>query len=269
MRFPFLWNKGRKKKAFAVEICSVSHRGKVRIKNEDNLCVGGEYLPMDHQSMEKILCLKAPCGAGGLAAVFDGMGGECAGELASYTAAKTLAGFGTADEYSTENLTKAVRCLNEAVCGARYKRRLPQIGTTVTMIAFQHDKVWLTNLGDSPAFRLSRGKLCRVSCPHTNEKFLKEQGIDKKPGLTQFLGIDEEEFLIEPYVAEFEPKIGDIYLLCSDGLTDMVSLTEIKNILASGKDAKAMTEKLLDTALKNGGRDNITVILCCLTEDDK
>ena len=92
---------------------------------------------------------------------------------------------------------------------------------------------------------------------------LKEQGITgRKPGLTQFLGIEEEEYQIDPQISVTETREGDLYLLCSDGLTDMCSEEEIVEILSRDEAVAACVEELTDRALKHGGRDNITVILC-------
>ena len=81
-----------------------------------------------------------------------------------------------------------------------------------------------------------------------------------KPALLQNLGIPEELLLIEPSAAVFTPKDGDMLLLCSDGLTDMVSDKRIESILA-GTDPRRAADALLAEALSNGGRDNVTILL--------
>ena len=68
--------------------------------------------------------------------------------------------------------------------------------------------------------------------------------------------------LLDPYIAKGEIRSGDRYLLCSDGLTDMLSNFEIADILSSHDDPQKCVQELIDAALKQGGRDNITVILC-------
>ena len=85
--------------------------------------------------------------------------------------------------------------------------------------------------------------------------------------MTQSLGIPPEEFLIVPYITTRPYHKNDIYLICSDGLTDMVSQEEIAEILTETDFEKA-GEKLLIRALENGGRDNITILLC-KTEREK
>lgn len=81
-----------------------------------------------------------------------------------------------------------------------------------------------------------------------------------KPPLSQNLGISPDQLLIEPYLSHGRYKNGDKYLICSDGLTDMLTLEEIKELLTSQK-VEDSASKLVDRALKNGGKDNVTVIL--------
>ena len=80
--------------------------------------------------------------------------------------------------------------------------------------------------------------------------------------LTQHLGIDREEMEIEPYIAKGELQEGDIYLLCSDGLTDMLSNFEIFSLLRNHKNMDECATALIRAALEKGGLDNITVLLC-------
>ena len=82
-----------------------------------------------------------------------------------------------------------------------------------------------------------------------------------KPPLSQNLGIPPDELKIEPYVAKGQYYDGDVYLICSDGLTDMVSEEEIADTL-SGRGILEAQKRLLNAALDNGGKDNITIILC-------
>ena len=84
----------------------------------------------------------------------------------------------------------------------------------------------------------------------------------KKAPLTQHLGINPEDFLIEPYIAKGELKRGDQYLLCSDGLTDMLTNLEIDEIMSSTDTAGDCVQKLIDAALEKGGKDNVTAIVC-------
>jgi len=98
--------------------------------------------------------------------------------------------------------------------------------------------------------------LTQISLDHS------QAGVtDKKPPLTQNLGIPESEFVIQPYIAVGAYSIGDIYLICSDGLTDMVSDNEIQATLKMGSTLAESANVLINKALDSGGYDNITIIL--------
>jgi protein phosphatase len=86
--------------------------------------------------------------------------------------------------------------------------------------------------------------------------------VARTPALSQCLGIPEDDFVISPYHAGVEYFKGDRFLLCSDGLTDMVTPKEIKRVLSKRKPVSKCAELLLNAALKAGGVDNITVMLC-------
>ncbi len=103
--------------------------------------------------------------------------------------------------------------------------------------------------------------------PHTDENLLRQQGIQRKPGLTQFLGIDSNEMRLEPYVHRMEIQEGDQFLICSDGLTDMVTETEIQEVLSQSDTVQEKVQKLLGKALSYGGKDNVTIILCEIGEE--
>ena len=86
----------------------------------------------------------------------------------------------------------------------------------------------------------------------------------KKFPLTQYLGIPEVEMEICPYVREEELQHGDLYLICSDGLTDMVSEEEIYKILLESKNVTEKVKILRQRALENGGKDNISIFCACI-----
>jgi protein phosphatase len=100
-------------------------------------------------------------------------------------------------------------------------------------------------------------KLTKLSVDHVHEA-----APGKKAPLTQCLGVPESEFTIEPYIAKGFFLDKERYLLCSDGLTDMVSDDEICSALSKEMGVKDIAETLLNKALENGGADNITIIIC-------
>ena len=94
-------------------------------------------------------------------------------------------------------------------------------------------------------------------------------GLFGKSPLTQYVGIPEENMGLEPSITKQEAAIGVRFLLCSDGITDMLSDGEIADVLTREISVEETVELLLERALKKGGRDNITIVLCEITESEK
>lgn len=239
-----------------------SNTGKMRIHNEDNVSFFGYVMKQEHQSMKEVLNNDISSDQSVIMGLFDGMGGECAGELASYVAAEALSKDQPKAPWSEEKLKAVLLSLNEQVCIAKRKGRYSTIGSTAILLAVDRSFAWIANVGDSPAFLMRNGKLQMLTTLHNNAVMLRELGIERKPQITQFLGIDSDEFVIEPSVKRAELEDQDIILLCSDGLTDMVSTEEIQMILQNSETLGNATDNLMQSALEAGGHDNITIILC-------
>lgn len=259
-----------------IEAAAVSHQGKIRGNNEDNLYFQGRFLPAEHLGTEEIWNISGEQKLA--AAVFDGMGGEAAGELASYAAVQEMKRYLESKDRNIGNWEKLVgpgeiselcASLNRQVVEAARRGKYTQIGTTAVMAFLGEEKYLICNLGDSPAYLFRNGVLSLLTSAHTNARLLEAQGISGiKPGLTQFLGIAEEELLLEPHLVQGDLEPQDQLLLCSDGLTDMVSEEQIAHILKNNRTVSSCVEQLLHTALYQGGRDNITIILCKIMRED-
>ena len=247
-------------KHLKVKLACYSAAGKVRTHNEDNVSFFGTCLPEEHVDMEDVLVKTMPGDGSFTVAVFDGMGGEQAGEVASRAAAEELKKHEALRDIDEQKLTELISGINAAVCAEKYKGGYRQIGTTVAMLAFDGGTVWAVNVGDSPVFLLRGGRMREISTSHTRD-------MGKRRVLTQCLGIDEEEFLVEPYIEQTRLEAGDKWLICSDGLTDMVSEEAIAEILSSTENAATKADLLIRKAMEGGGRDNITVILAEVYED--
>lgn len=246
-----------------IEMVCSTHTGSVRSHNEDNFSFDGMFMDEEHQSLDRILCWRGPASRNPAAALFDGMGGESAGEKASYAAAKTFTQLCDEEGWDQERLLQASHWMNEAVCREKLSGRYESMGCTASVIAFSGGQMLCANLGDSPIYIFRDHSLIQLSVHHTNEALLRERGITgRKPGLTQFLGIEEDDYIIEPQISSTELQADDLFLVCSDGLTDMCTEVEITEILSKEEDLAAMVTELIDAALRHGGRDNITIILC-------
>lgn len=248
---------------YAIEMACISHKGKVRDKNEDNFYFQNNILDMEHGSMDRMLTDTVTAEDVRAVAVFDGMGGENAGEVASYTAAEKFQEMCRISRIEKSVLLHLTETLNREVCRKAEQDRLGQIGTTATMLFFHTKYAYLMNVGDSPAYILRGGSLKMISEKHTDEKMLKLSGIrNRRPVLVQFLGMPREEVLLDPYIVGMGMQEGDVFLVCSDGLTDMVPEPAIQKILREQKGPSQMVQALLEQALLAGGKDNVTVICC-------
>lgn len=243
-------------------LCNI---GKVRGNNEDNFYFDGRTLPLNHTSLEKTLLQTMPTDPFSAFGVFDGMGGEQNGEAASFAAAEMfkekcrwLREYVAAPQ---EFLASAFTAMNDAVA-AEARKVSGRVGTTGVALCFSNNEVYCGNVGDSRAYRFHKSALFQLSTDHNDAKFLREHGVvGRKPRLTQYIGLEPEEVLIEPSYASVKLQAGDRYLLCSDGLTDMLDNLSICSILKNSATVEQGAEMLMEAALEHGGRDNITIIL--------
>lgn len=249
--------------SFRLEAACGCHIGRIRTNNEDNFYFDGRCLEEVNRGLKEPVPMRAVLRREVCCAVFDGMGGESFGECASFAAVDCLKTqtrrlkdyFIPAKRFLTEMCYR----LNGAVVAKAKELNTSHMGTTLVALYFTHKEVYVCNLGDSRAYRLREGEFLQLSVDHIERR---KGDSPKKAPLTQYLGIDPEEFRIEPFIAKGELKRGDQYLLCSDGLTDMLSHMETVGILSSKGDTLACVQQLIDAALEHGGKDNVTVILC-------
>ena len=195
-----------------------------------------------------------------LAVVADGMGGHRGGETASKLCIDTL-GRIFRDPHGTpeERLRRGLELANEEVYSAALSNpELKGMGTTAVALLFGAGTrgVWLAWVGDSRCYRLRGGTLKQLTVDHT----LAGAGIKGRNAgvLVRALGVEKS---VEVDVMVEAPLPGDVYLLCSDGLTRMVSAEEIEKILRQTPDLQEATNKLVECANAEGGKDNITAVL--------
>lgn len=244
----------------------VSHPGFVREKNEDNFLFFDATLERltEPTRLNGETLLDHPVIFG----VFDGMGGISAGEIASQIAAstsKSIFSLTSRNDANFEDLLLEI-CIksNEAICAEMKSAVKKRMGSTASILCFLQDGFVLCNIGDSPIFILRNSRLVEISKEHTEkENYEKVYGASnghKKYKLTQHLGIFPEEMIIEPNIIPGQTKGNDRFLICSDGLTDMVSKKEIEAILCEGLSPAETANRLQQAALNYGGKDNITII---------
>jgi len=242
-------------------IVHCTHVGLVRDHNEDRL---GVWNP--------------PPGAarGPIAIVADGLGGHAAGEVASGIAVEEVLGAyqNNSSDDIREVLCAGIQAAHEKTLGrAQEDPKLRGMGTTCTTVAIQNDKLYLAHVGDSRAYRFRDG-IERLTLDHTvaqallEEDLLAPDQVDDHPGahvLTRALGMAEPLRIDTPSPEEVRP--GDLFLLCSDGLTGQVSDREIEQVLSTMAPEEAV-ETLVNMACDAGGPDNISVIILTAEADD-
>jgi protein phosphatase len=263
----------------------LTHRGRVRHGNEDT-------------------CAAAP--ESGVFVVCDGMGGAAAGEIASTLAADTFLANLTPASRSKEpqaRLNAAIQAANQAVYQqSRQSDKLAGMGTTLVALlhapilngkgakrrtAVDHTNsrvtdpptLWLGHVGDSRCYRRRRGKLEQLTHDHSLvEEQVRAGQITAEQAaqspmrnlITRAIG---SQPTVEAEIQSHRPQPNDVYLLASDGLTHEVDDEEISKILAAipkpptGKSLTAACEALITAANRNGGHDNITVLLVGVTPD--
>lgn len=254
---------------YEIEYAYTSHVGKIRANNEDNFWCCGESLPAQNFGTSGIFAGNTSQKTLPVLAVFDGMGGESCGEIAAETAVRE---FGRFYGENKEKLKKSPEEFLEDICDSmnrqvvRYgeENRIGSMGTTTAFVAFSRDGVYVGNLGDSRVYCSEKDRLQQISVDHViGRSFL------GKPPLTQYLGITEEGMVLEPCITKHLYVVGDRYLLCSDGMTDMLSDGEIADILTREISLEETVSVFLDRVLEKGGRDNVTIILCEIKETEK
>lgn len=215
-----------------------------------------------------------------LIAVADGMGGHAGGEVASKIAIRTLQSLtplltdSTIDSDSTDDLLLNTLHTIDAEIGeyARESIELRGMGTTLTLLLVRNDKIALVHVGDSRCYRLSENIFEQLSSDHTVIQELLDQGtiseieaIDhpQRSVLTQAL---MGEGNIVPIVQLYDAKENDRYLLCSDGLTGVLTDKEIKSILKKS-DKEVAIKALVDATYIQGAPDNVTILIADVTSN--
>ncbi len=245
----------------SLECVAKTDTGMVRSHNEDFVAVSPEH---------------------GYVILADGMGGYSAGEVASSIAATVVqevleeelpALFKTWTRQSERQLQLLVqqsvaRANSSIIDAAENEPQFQGMGTTVVVGLFQQDRLIIAHVGDSRAYRLRDGELVQITRDHS---LLQEQ-IDaglitpeaalhspNKNLITRAVGVDRE---VDIEVHEHATRAGDIYLLCSDGLSDMLGHAELTATLKDfGDDLDSACGTLIQRANTHGGKDNISVIL--------
>jgi protein phosphatase len=237
--------------------------GRVREHNEDMIAVDGEL---------------------GLAVLADGMGGYNAGEVASGIAVKTIFNLvrealqlqdlsvpdpATGLSRPTIILRDAIQRANKIIYQtARTQTQCQGMGTTVVAALFHDNKITVAHVGDSRLYRLRGAAIEQVTLDHSLLQELVDRGFyspeeaqraSNKNYVTRALGVENQ---VEVEMQEHAVHKGDVYLLCSDGLSDMIGDDDMAvTVNTFGKNLFSVGQHLIQLANDNGGKDNISVVL--------
>jgi serine/threonine protein phosphatase PrpC len=252
----------------ALEIASHTDPGMVRSHNEDSI---------------------ASDTSRGLVVLADGMGGYNAGEVASGMATTVLVtelqqllderapratdahGEPLAQKLLRDQIAKANTSIYQA---SQSQPQYAGMGTTLVVALFYDNRMTVAHIGDSRMYRMRGEELRQITKDHSLLQEQIDSGMitpeqaklsQNKNLVTRALGIDPA---VEPEIHDYETEAGDLYLLCSDGLCDMVSDEDIGMVLQTlGANLKLCAHQLVQMANDNGGRDNISVILVRVKRD--
>lgn len=202
-----------------------------------------------------------------LFAVADGMGGHEAGEIASEITVNTLAELAPS-HLDAEGLTASVEAANYNVMKApRQGIGRDGMGTTLTAAMLEGERLLIAQVGDSRAYLLHKGHLQQITRDHSLMADLIEAGQitpeearvhPNRSVITRAIGSDIH---MRPDIYELNVDAGDRILLCSDGLSSMISNNAIESIMRRQSDAQHCADELVTAALENGGADNVTVVV--------
>ncbi len=202
--------------------------------------------------------------------VADGMGGHNAGEVASEMAVSNVIKFvnDNINKFCDDTLEEAIKEVNSNIYNYSVSdKKLKGMGTTITSCLCYNNKVIIANVGDSSCFGIKNDNVYKLTKDHSLVQQLLDAGSiseteamnhPNKNIITRAVGTSNN---VEVDIFKFNLDEYDKYLLCSDGLTNEVTIDEMHNILKREKDNKLACEYLVNEANKNGGRDNITVML--------
>jgi protein phosphatase len=253
----------------ALEIASCTDAGIVRSHNEDSIAADAAH---------------------GLVVLADGMGGYNAGEVASGMATTVITtelqhlldetppyriepatGKPYADKLLRDQIAKANTSIYQA---AQSQPQYSGMGTTLVVAMFYDNKATIAHIGDSRAYRLRGERFEQLTRDHSLLQEQIDSGMitpeqakfsQNKNLVTRALGIDPT---VEPEVEVYDTMVGDIYVLCSDGLNDMVSDEDIGMTLQTlGANLRLAAQQLVQMANDSGGRDNVSVILVRVVKD--
>jgi len=233
-----------------MRVCQRTHQGLVRSSNQDSLLVDQ-----------------------GVFGVADGMGGHNGGETASRVAVQVVKNALRGKKPEVRALEVGVEAANRRIFDmARHDSALSGMGTTLTFLWEAETEVHLCHVGDSRAYLLRNGELKQITDDHSLvAELLRSNMISPEAArthpyrnvITRAVGVDPT---VNADIFAHDKQKDDLWLICSDGLTNMVPDETLLSVLKEAETDETAADELLALALEKGGTDNISFVLCRVTE---
>jgi protein phosphatase len=274
--------------AFRVRAFGLTNKGRVRPSNEDHFLVAdlSRTLRIQQTSLPQAATFQGRS-RGHVLLVADGMGGHAAGEVASALSVEAVEGFvlelmrrfsnlEASDEHGViSDLRQAVRQADARIVEeAALHPELAGMGTTLTMAFTSGGRLFVIHAGDSRCYLFRAGETHRLTADHTVVAEMVGRGVispeqarkhPQRHMVTNVLGGGSAGVRIDVQRVSLEP--GDVLLICSDGLTDMLDDGRLASVLTSEADPESACRRLVAEANEAGGRDNITAIVARFDEE--
>lgn len=211
-----------------------------------------------------------------IAVVADGIGGYEGGEIASYLACKFISEYLkdiSAEEVGLDVLKQSLIYANNAICSQHVNPILCRMGCVLTAVLFDlaHDIAHMCHVGDTRLYQYGDGKLTKLSHDHSPVGAQEEAGLlseeeamahPQRNMITRYVGKSQLSWYTEYIMTESFPiEAGTQYLICSDGIYDMITSSQISEILAKDMTVQQKVETMIQDANNAGGKDNITAII--------
>ncbi len=257
----------------AVSAAVISHTGNVRTNNEDNFFFDGFIMEPDHAD-EGYRTQMDRTDRFHLFGICDGMGGLEGGERASYIGVREMQMlFRPIEDRSIERMIRnyAMKTTDLVLADSRKNGKNQKEGTTMVLLYLYRMKGYVANIGDSRIYLLRRGKLTQISRDHSQvfqmmlRGELTREEMRKHPkanAISHYIGMQREK-INDQYInfETVELENNDRFLICSDGLSDLLSFERIEGFLSSEDSPLDAAERLVMEALELGGKDNTTAMI--------
>lgn len=214
--------------------------GLVSNVNQDNIYANGMYLNEHNKGINNYKVKINRLNKDLIYAVFDGIGGLSQGEHASYIASNILS------KNKDKNIDDIINKINDELLKYSSENNI-KLGTTASIVKIENKSISVHQVGDSPVYLISDNKIIKLT-----EHNMLDNLLDN------YLG-SGKKIKISKYTKKI--KNNDIFLICSDGLSKEVGINEIEYILKQSNNIKYIGDKLLNNALKSGGKDNISIVI--------